>query len=393
MIDLVYFKDNILKPPYNTHYLLYKWLEELSKINNNLIYSLTKYDNIQKDKIYFHIIPHFSFKLDTFNYTQEQLNFLRNNKNIIVVYFYANEFYNIQSEDLNQIIEYCKKFNIEKNRFYYITGDLSNNNIENPVFKTVNYNILELYTKLRATTRYETNNPDKKEKHYICLNSRDKPERKYIIGQLGAMDLLKYGFVSFLFGSISGKSFNKNLYNTENFCKNKEDYINFWNKQNKPLKTDTTRDNDKDENFKVDMNLINNSYINIVNETRIIVDHKDFLFITEKTYKSILWMQPFLIIGNKGSLAYLRSKGYETFPELIDESYDDIENYVDRMNAVLYEIERICSLSIDELHEKYLKVIPKLKRNFNNLMNIRNHEKELIDIFSYIKEDYKNENK
>ena len=65
--------------------------------------------------------------------------------------------------------------------------------------------------------------------------------------------------------------------------------------------------------------------------------------LTEKTFKPIALGMPFIIVGTKGSLRYLRSYGFRTFEDIWDESYDDAEDDV--------RIERIASLlrSLDEL--------------------------------------------
>lgn len=65
--------------------------------------------------------------------------------------------------------------------------------------------------------------------------------------------------------------------------------------------------------------------------------------ITEKTFKPIAMGMPFVIVGTRGSLEYLRSYGFRTFEGIWDESYDQAEDAV--------RIERIASLlrSLDEL--------------------------------------------
>jgi hypothetical protein len=67
------------------------------------------------------------------------------------------------------------------------------------------------------------------------------------------------------------------------------------------------------------------------------------LHLTEKTFKPIALGMPFVIVGTKGSLEYLRSYGFRTFEGIWDESYDQTEDDV--------RIERIASLmrSLDEL--------------------------------------------
>jgi hypothetical protein len=65
--------------------------------------------------------------------------------------------------------------------------------------------------------------------------------------------------------------------------------------------------------------------------------------LTEKSFKPIALGMPFVIVGTRGSLEYLRSYGFRTFGDIWDESYDQADDSV--------RIERIASLlrSLDEL--------------------------------------------
>ena len=65
--------------------------------------------------------------------------------------------------------------------------------------------------------------------------------------------------------------------------------------------------------------------------------------LTEKTFKPIALGMPFVIVGTRGSLEYLRSYGFRTFEGIWDESYDQADDSV--------RIQRIASLlrSLDEL--------------------------------------------
>ena len=65
--------------------------------------------------------------------------------------------------------------------------------------------------------------------------------------------------------------------------------------------------------------------------------------LTEKTFKPIAMGMPFVLVGTRGSLEYLRSYGFRTFEGIWDESYDLEEDDV--------RIQRIASLlrSLDEL--------------------------------------------
>jgi hypothetical protein len=68
--------------------------------------------------------------------------------------------------------------------------------------------------------------------------------------------------------------------------------------------------------------------------------------LTEKTFKPIALGMPFVIVGTRGSLEYLRSYGFRTFDGIWDESYDLEDDAV--------RIERIASLlrSLDELPQQ-----------------------------------------
>jgi hypothetical protein len=69
------------------------------------------------------------------------------------------------------------------------------------------------------------------------------------------------------------------------------------------------------------------------------------LHLTEKSLRPLAIGQPFLLMASHGSLAYLRSYGFQTFNEVIDESYDLIENPYQRLCAVVNEMKRIASWS------------------------------------------------
>jgi hypothetical protein len=74
--------------------------------------------------------------------------------------------------------------------------------------------------------------------------------------------------------------------------------------------------------------------IHIVTET--IADYSnDMMFITEKTFKPIATMSPFIILGNANILATLRDQGYKTFSSLWDESYDSISDPLKRADAII----------------------------------------------------------
>lgn len=69
------------------------------------------------------------------------------------------------------------------------------------------------------------------------------------------------------------------------------------------------------------------------------------LHLTEKALRPIACGKPFMLVATSGSLEYLRSYGFETFGDFIDESYDLKTDPVARLNAVIQEMSRISSLA------------------------------------------------
>ena len=76
----------------------------------------------------------------------------------------------------------------------------------------------------------------------------------------------------------------------------------------------------------------------------------------------------------------LHSFGFKTFPNIFDESYDEIEDNVTRHKHLVNEVERICSLSEDEKHQLYLESIPTIKYNQEQFKKI-DTKKLFLDIF------------
>jgi hypothetical protein len=117
------------------------------------------------------------------------------------------------------------------------------------------------------------------------------------------------------------------------------------------------------------LNWFSDSYFNIVNETSFSNDWPyNELFITEKTFKPIVHQMPFIVAGSAGTLEYLKSRGYQTFPEIFDESYDNEPNSYKRIAMIVEQIKRACD--DPELHDKVYSIQGKLKHNRNIFFNV-----------------------
>jgi hypothetical protein len=79
-------------------------------------------------------------------------------------------------------------------------------------------------------------------------------------------------------------------------------------------------------------------------------------FFSEKVFKPMLYLQPFILICVPKSLKLLHELGFKTFHPYIDESYDDELDDSLRMKKILKEVEKFCNYSPIELREFLIQV-------------------------------------
>lgn len=109
--------------------------------------------------------------------------------------------------------------------------------------------------------------------------------------------------------------------------------------------------------------LQNSAYINIVTET--CFPYTGGVFFTEKIYKPIWCLQPFILVAAPHSLEYLRSLGFQTFDRWWDESYDTVEGFQPRLEAICKLIDRLDKHPLEWFKETYKEMEEVLINNFN----------------------------
>ena len=108
------------------------------------------------------------------------------------------------------------------------------------------------------------------------------------------------------------------------------------------------------------------SFLHVVNET-VFYDPK--LHLTEKIFKPIVALRPFILVAAPGNLAYLRSYGFQTFDRWINESYDLELDHNKRLDLVAAEIYSFCKKPIQEIrriHQEMSDVLEFNKQHFFN---------------------------
>jgi len=129
---------------------------------------------------------------------------------------------------------------------------------------------------------------------------------------------------------------------------------------------------------------INYSFI-LVQDT--ILDDIGF-YITEKTFKYLLFNRPIIIWGQPGVNHYLKDLGFKLYDNYFDLSFDFIKNDADRLHGLLNELKRVNSLlqSIDDPYSWIYKDKNTLQLNKQTSLDRSVNAKFVLDIHNYMKE-------
>jgi len=89
------------------------------------------------------------------------------------------------------------------------------------------------------------------------------------------------------------------------------------------------------------------------------------LHLTEKSFKPIALGMPFILTATAGSLAYLRSYGFQTFGDFWDESYDLETDDLARAEKVAAVLKQLDDLSDEKKQELFRACWPVIEHNWN----------------------------
>jgi len=243
--------------------------------------------------------------------------------------------------------------------------------------RTNNYNVKALessYHKKVNEHRVTKNviNPNNLKK-FLIFNRRPRLYRKLIHAAVMSDDNLKIN-------SYTGIENNIHLDEQISLYQAKSDHLYHGKRIFNYI--DKNREQYKNNGYELDVNLNENqafnfplsfyynSLISVVTETE---THKDCVFFTEKIFKAILGLHPFIMITSPYFLQTLKDEGYQTFDRFWDESYDLIEDDDLRFSAVLKLIEDLNTKSIFELTEMYFEMKDVLQYNYYHFIHNSRH--------------------
>jgi len=113
------------------------------------------------------------------------------------------------------------------------------------------------------------------------------------------------------------------------------------------------------------LNQYKNIFLDLTAETYIM---GNTFFPTEKTLRPMIAKTPFIVLGPKNYLHYLKKLGFKTFSNWWDESYDHCEG-VHRIEEIKKVLKNILTKSSDELQEMLSDMKETLEHNYNHYMD------------------------
>jgi hypothetical protein len=204
------------------------------------------------------------------------------------------------------------------------------------------------------------------DKVFICYNhltSNLRSYRLHLVSNLITQDLIQYGRVS-LFLKDNAGTWQETVEdpNSPLDIRAKSKIHTALADLTQPLTIDTLKPSG---NLSADVNFadLTSALWHVVTET---VYFNSKLHLTEKVFKPIVAQRPFILVAAPGNLAYLKSYGFRTFDQWIDESYDQETDHYLRIEKITEEIAKLCAQEPGDLIMMHRDMQETLEYNFHH---------------------------
>jgi hypothetical protein len=357
-----------------------------------------------------------------FDFISQQAKFyIRNAKNFYLVFDYSSEG-DIKSDIFDNLHSKCKELDIPPSKVLVITSAMNTRTIyeeylknhpEESEFYTAYYcwpllgkrsetrhilqdsSIFEFNGHKNENSLMDINDFNKalnRNKKCLIFNRRIAPHRLIILSLLANDNLLDKTDYSIDLDMSASPDVGMDLavgtgYNGEPYIKTpkvKSNMMGGFMSLNKIKKKTIDFENISDIwgfGFENKQNYLN-TYFSVITET---IFYEDGHYISEKSFKGIAHMHPFVIIGKPGILKYLKSIGFKTFSDFWDESYDEMHDNSERMEVCYELIKSLILKTNDEWDELNQKLLPILEHNRNHILSFEDEGVNEV----YIKNLYK----
>jgi len=256
------------------------------------------------------------------------------------------------NRDLEIISQWNKESEIPDENVYYICGNLKINELlkrKGLKFKGIPASIFDIWINpLHMPPETCPFNPHETKMLFLSYNrNMDRNHRIGLCSRLLREDLLENGKVSI--GDFDMQTADLSKYpNATELKKIVPIEIDRTLKYN--LANDVSHDD------------FHQTFVSLVTES---LSDSNVLFLSEKIWKPIYMGHPFIVLGNPGTLKYLKKLGFQTYDRWWDETYDDEEDLEKRIDKIVFILKRLS----EKNHEDLIKVREEMRD-----INIKNRE-------------------
>ena len=291
----------------------------------------------------------------------------------------------IEPRIVDLIDKFVQRNGIRKEYFYYITNSgrahIDVNHYHMNVFMPRNYR--RFYQHVSLPTTYVV---EPKQRRFLCFNYALHAHRVWLYIMLHDQGVLENSYwsmplqwreyqfmqrIEYFKQSLTGKQVQEILAISQEQIASAEHLL--------PLTADPDYSREHQDNNPHAPQLYADSLVSIITETHFF---ENTLHLTEKTFKPISFLHPFIMVSTAGSLAYLKDLGFKTFDSIWDESYDQEQDPVQRLIKLKELILTINNFSQDQLLEAQHKIKPIVEHNYQHLSKVQSlHSQQFINDF------------
>jgi len=316
--------------------------------HHKLDYEIVDLDEADNETYYFVAISFFDFSIDWFSLMNDLLisKLKANDIKVLFYYWEADNPYRIDEHLSKQ----CEQHNIPREQILFVSGNSEALKIPYFFYVVEDELLYQFRNKDVDAVEYHERDRDKK---YTALVRMHKYWRANIMSTLWQQRLDTQGYFAYGDQINADETEDDNPIEVDNFFGLRQRTRSFLNTL--PFKADDFDSDEQNDHTILYKPHFENSYLNVVIESHMDVDQSGGILITEKTFKPIKHAQMFIIFGTKGSLQQLRDLGYRVFDDVLDNSYDEIENTTERYDATMKMLTNLLENSNQSLKKLYIK--------------------------------------
>ena len=110
--------------------------------------------------------------------------------------------------------------------------------------------------------------------------------------------------------------------------------------------------------------------------------HHTDVFLSEKIFKPLIGMRPFLALGDANLYSKLREFGFDTFDDLFPNVGLYETNWEHRANNLMKDLRKICHTRLSDLDDVYDSIYTRLEHNRDNMISLIEKNKRWIQDLS-----------